>query len=814
MSRSTPARAQARFRLPTGAAAFCLLLIAPLAAQQFLDPRLQPQVPCLPPHDVDGDGLADLLSLDGNTVRIHRNLGFLRFAPAAPLATLPGVPGLVRPLDFDGDGDVDLVHYGGGTIGNTFLTLDVLLRQPNGSYVVSSSLQLPVPGSNYPNEILPVDLNGDGRLDLVLASTAPPVASLRAVMNAGNGIVVDATAQWFAGLPVTAPRSLHAADVDGDGRADLVFAGSGIHLFRNTGTQFVDESALRLQSLSGAGPLLGDLDGDGDADLLFDELFGSKRLLLNQAGFFVDRTATHLPPTPVPAMACLLDSDGDGDLDLFGVSGFAGQGATPAWQAELLRNDGSGRLLAVSPVDPFGPASSGMARIVAAELDGDGRTDVVVLGTSNAFARSRGNGTFEPARGLELLPGLPVDVDGDGLVDLVHSDGIRRQLAGGRFVFTAWPQPVPGTVLNPGLLALPQVADIDGDGDLDFCTQTVWRNDGVGNFTADPTTGYQRAAARSGVFDLDGDGNLDIVSAGGVLSGASVQLHIGTGPGAFAPPVTLLSGSSATSIEFGDANGDGRIDIVLSGFPLFAAPTLLENQGNLAFAPLALPALNGRFRLVDLGAGHVDLLHDQSGPPRLFRRAGNTYTEITATALPAGFTGSSVAIGDVDLDGDLDLVGEQLLRNLGNGTFQVEAVGLSGARHVVDLDGDRDPDLLQGSLLAWNRERHLVLPAPARIGRNLRLELSARPGRAQGELAAIGLSLLQQAPAPTPLGLLHLARIDAFVLAVPANGSGLAELDLPVPNLPAIVGVTVHLQALHAGPAGLGFGNYARTTIE
>lgn len=63
-------------------------------------------------------------------------------------------------------------------------------------------------------------------------------------------------------------------------------------------------------------------------------------------------------------------------------------------------------------------------------------------------------------------------------------------------------------------------------------------------------------------------------------------------------------------------------------------------------------------------------------------------------------------------------------------------------------------------------------------------------------------------------GTMHLARIDAAQFVAIPNGSGLAELDLPMPNVPALVGVAVHFQALQAGPAGLALTNLASTTIE
>ena len=176
---------------------------------------------------------------------------------------------------------------------------------------------------------------------------------------------------------------------------------------------------------------------------------------------------------------------------------------------------------------------------------------------------------------------------------------------------------------------------------------------------------------------------------------------------------------------------------------------------------------------------------------------------------------------DIDGDGRPDAIAAlnslDLLRNDGAGGFRVETLGLFPAADqlLADVDGDRYPDLLAEGYVLWNREHHVALPRPARIGQNLRVDVSARPGRASGELAVLGLSLARLPHSVFgPLGTLHLARIDAAQFVAIPNGTGLAELDLPVPNAPALVGIAVHFQALQAGSFGLALTNLASTTIE
>jgi hypothetical protein len=243
---------------------------------------------------------------------------------------------------------------------------------------------------------------------------------------------------------------------------------------------------------------------------------------------------------------------------------------------------------------------------------------------------------------------------------------------------------------------------------------------------------------------------------------------------------------------------------------------LLRNQGGGSFARVALPPANGRMRLLSMVPNAPpDLLVDAAVVPRLHRWVGSAWVDVTSAVFPAGLTGQLFAIGDVDEDGDIDLVGNDLLRNQG-GTFAVEPMGLGSATSLADLDGDRDLDLVVDGAVHRNRERHVFLPVPAATGRSLRIDVSGRPGRAtaaDGALLEIGLQRLVP-PLRLPLGTLHLASVAAAFPLTLGVGTGLREFDLPIPGAPWLVGIELHCQALLFGPATLGFGNLASTRIE
>ncbi|MCU0867460.1 MAG: VCBS repeat-containing protein [Planctomycetes bacterium] len=779
-----------------------LMVPALLRAQQFEDRRVT-LTSNVRPYDVDRDGLPDLLDLTSNgALSMRRNLGNLQFAPPQPVTQVTSAAGgLVAPSDLDGDGDTDFLLCYGGTTGNTTLQLAVARQQAPNVFALVPIATVPVPGSNYPVGLVPVDFDGDGDLDVVASSTAPNGVNHYALRNDGALLFTDTTLARFLGVQIPAAAGTIATDIDGDGRADLLVGG---RVLRNTGTQFVDETASRTP-----GPVdfsvAGDLDGDGDPDVLGTSYLDTPKLWINQNGIFVDATALALPAiSTFGFVASLFDVDGDGDLDAFLIQGQSLSGTQALQAATVFRNDGTGRLLQQVQVAPF-PVMGLQNYVTPVDLEADGDLDLVTQGTTANLLLGNGSGAFRQAF-PNLGTGVAADMNGDGRPDLLRSEGIELRFAPQRSVLRPW---IGGTAAVNGV---DQIGDIDGDGDLDVCDPRVWRNDGTGNLTLDPTAGPFTLGSCL-LADLDGDGDADLVS----VQPDTTRYAVNNGAGQFGAVTTLQANTSfMLGASAGDADADGDVDLAITS--VIAPSRILLNQGAGTFATLLLPTATGtstRVNWLDLrGNGQIDLVATGSSGPRVYRVIAGAVVDVTATMAPAGLSGLFLVVGDVDLDGDTDLVGNALYRHDGAGNYTAEALGTgsSGVRQLIDLDGDGDLDL--GPVLI-NRERQLSLPIEAHIGRPLRVELVAAPGRAQGEIAVLALSLTRLTPPlASPIGQLHLASLDALWPVALPNVDGLARIDLPVPNVPAIVGLELFLQALHSGSAGLGLGNVVSTTIE
>ena len=269
-------------------------------------------------YDIDQDALSDLVIADSER-------GLLLYSGAAspdsssptappggftaprtmlPAAELGAVNGLL-PVDLDHDGDLDLLVLRAGD--------NDLYLQNNGDGSWSErGREMALAGPAADTTAMAVaDFDEDGDLDLV---TAQPEHGLRLLLNPIVGPFEDASETTALSDLQIRPHGVLATDVDNDGRFDLVtWDDTGGRLLHNGPGGFEPIALPELESAWRASAA-SDFDNDGDQDLVVLEASGRLTLLRNRRGTWsAEPSAVH---DPAARSLLVADLDADGDLDL------------------------------------------------------------------------------------------------------------------------------------------------------------------------------------------------------------------------------------------------------------------------------------------------------------------------------------------------------------------------------------------------------------------------------------------------------------------------------------------------------------------
>ena len=321
------------------------------------------------------------------------------------------------------------------------------------------------------------------------------------------------------------------------------------------------------------------------------------------------------------------DIDNDGHLDLI----VTGSDMINDYLDKYI-NDGTGNF--------SGPLNFGTgvqeSSISMADLDNDGDLDLIVTGQEGANERldkyiNDGSGNFAgPVSfgvGVEYSSICIGDLDNDGDLDLIvtGSDGANERLD--KYINDG-----SGNFAGPASFGVGveyssiSMGDLDNDGDLDLIATgdnganerlDKYMNDGTGNFAGPVSFGTGVVGSSIVLGDLDSDGDLDLITSG--WSGNSrLDKYMNDGQGNFTGPTSLGTGLFDTSIALGDLNSDGDLDLIASGLDNGASQRLHkyinDGSGNfagpesfdthIAYSSIALGDLNsdGNLDLVISGA--------------------------------------------------------------------------------------------------------------------------------------------------------------------------------------------------------------------
>ena len=338
-------------------------------------------------------------------------------------------PYSVVMADLNGDGRADAV-----VINHNSNSVSVLLGNGNGTFAAPQTYAV----GSKPVSLAVADVNGDGIPDLVVGNSYAPAvgafaSSVSVLLGNGNGTFkAQATFATYGSAAYMA-----VADLNGDGKPDIVVEGVGRDLFTTLGVLFgngdgtFQPEGLEAYAGQGAGPgLITDINGDGVPDAVFTYKYQPNVLLGNGNGTFrYDRISV----TGYSATSTVVaDVNGDGKPDLIFIGHANPSNPNQGNAAVVLLGNGDGtfqspRIYAVGS----NPDSLGVA-----DFNGDGNLDLIVGNRGdNTFSVLLGNGdgTFQPQQTFAAGSGptsiAVADLNGDLRPDLLIANASGNSLS-------------------------------------------------------------------------------------------------------------------------------------------------------------------------------------------------------------------------------------------------------------------------------------------------------------------------------------------------------------------------------------------------
>lgn len=614
--------------------------------------------------DLNGDGLLDIVVGNYNQPnRIYFNQGGGLFGNGEPLAGIYPTQSLALG-DVNGDGAIDIVA--GNYLANNIVYLN------NGIGRFESII--PIPSTAERTTVITLgDLDSDKDLDLVVGTGAR-----EGFYGDGGPLTVyynDGTGRFNSSLllPDTLDtESIALGDVNQDGALDIVLGAYDPGIYWNTLAIYLNDKTGKFSQATwpdaGLAVALGDVNGDSALDIVansgpfLNDYRGVTYVLLNKndgTGTFQSDNENVLPAEYLSSSLATADMNNDGALDIIE--------ANVTGPSAVYLNKGSVVFHQMVKI----PGADYQSHVVVGDLNGDRWLDFVEgkVGENNAnLYINNKNGSFEHVA-VGVAIGLLGDVDGNATLDMASPDGVYLNNGTGSFSTI---HPLPDLRDSNDMI----LGDVNNDGSLDLVLSHTTKphlvlytnqNDSAGNFAGGVPISLSDSSGALALGDLDGDTLLDLVVG---RCGQPTMVYINQSNGRFSAGTSIPGNFCTTRIALGDLNGDGYLDLVKGNG---SQPTVVYfNNGKGIFEQAQVFSQSYSLEALLLGDingdGFIDIVEGHGGSIA----NGITYIYLNnglgkfGLGLDLGNVGfvSSIAMGDVNRDGGLDLITPDGLNNV------------------------------------------------------------------------------------------------------------------------------------------------------
>ena len=718
-------------------------------------------------HDFNADGFIDVF-ICGKTPagafvsNLYRNNGAGGFVLESSSSALieDVTEGTADWGDYDNDGDPDLLLLG---LGGSGRIARIYENQGGGIFASDNGAATSLTGISAGTGQW-IDVNSDGRLDIVISGFTGTLGSTSVYLNGGDGTFTNLA----AGLPNLRNASLDTGDYDNDGDEDLLLTGQQddasflTGIYRNNGNNTFTASFSTVGIENGA-VQWGDYNEDNFLDFIISGNTAAGDTLQiyrnNGAGGFV--ATNPLIPAVSDGFVRWGDYNGNGTLDLL-ISGIRETDTAFSFYenqslpiANILSPPSGfaaaqiGSSINFSWVDPAGyPANSLSYSFSLSKVSGQTDLRPPLANISNGFRRviQRGELIGNTLQIQDLEPGTYY----------WNVEGINRQFEGTGFateqVLVVQPPDFIDTTdltfsFSPDSLDRSFTAwgDYDGDDDLDLIIlgetssgrlTKIYRNNGT-SFSDSGIALEQLKDGEAAWGDFDGDGDLDLLLSGSSASGPKTILYRNDA-GVFTAVASSFTQVEESSLDWGDYDKDGDMDVALAGNSAGGRVSeIYRNDGGGTFVKLSASIdgiSNGIIRWGDLNKnGFLDFLISgettAASVSRVYKNDGNgSFAAIGS--LIGSLTESHGDWGDYDNDGDLDIVlsgfdgaspKTTIYRNNGNESFSSSGIPITGVQDGSSLWGDFNNDglldlLVTGKSGAGLREFQTSLYSQGPVG--------------------------------------------------------------------------------------------------